>query len=40
MAQRYFEEWIPMEEKYFSQLKISEKCDRIIKITEKKQEKP
>ena len=39
MAQRYFEEWIPMEEKYFSQLKISEKCDRIIKITEKKQEK-
>lgn len=32
MAKRFFNEWIPYENTYFSQLKIKEKCDLIIKI--------
>ena len=32
MAKRFFEEWIPLENKYFSTLKIKEKCDLVIKI--------
>ena len=34
MAKRFFEEWIPLENKYFSTLKIKEKCDLVIKIKE------
>lgn len=34
MAQRFFNEWIPMEETYFSKMKIKEKCDICIKIDE------
>jgi uridine kinase len=31
-ARRFFEEWIPLEEKYFSFLSIKEKCDIVIDI--------
>lgn len=34
MAKRFFEEWIPLENKYFNTLNIKEKCDLIIKIKE------
>lgn len=30
MYERFINEWIPMEEKYFKELKIKEKCDLII----------
>ena len=30
MAKRFFNEWIPMEEKYFSELGIKEKCGMVI----------
>ena len=30
MAKRFFEEWIPLENKYFSTLKIKEKCDKNV----------
>lgn len=33
-AKRFFEEWIPLEEKYFTTFNIKEKCDLVIKITE------
>jgi len=32
MAERFFGEWIPMENTYFSETKIKEKCDLIINI--------
>lgn len=32
MAKRFFETWIPMEEKYFSAMNIKEQCDIIISI--------
>lgn len=32
MAKRYFEQWIPMENKYFSAFNIKEQCDINIKI--------
>lgn len=32
LAQRFFDEWIPLEDRYFSEMKIKEKCDLIIKI--------
>ena len=31
-AQRFFNEWIPMEERYFSAFNVMEKCDMIISI--------
>ena len=31
MADRFFNEWIPLENEYFSKLDIKEKCDLIIK---------
>lgn len=31
-ARRFFEEWIPLEEKYFSFLSIKEKCDIVIEV--------
>ena len=34
MAKRFFSEWIPMEEKYFSALHIKERCSVIISISE------
>jgi uridine kinase len=32
MAQRFFEEWIPLENTYFEQTKAKERCDIIIEI--------
>ena len=32
LAQRFFDEWIPLEDRYFSEMKIKEKCDIEIKI--------
>lgn len=32
MAQRFFNEWIPLEDKYFQSLNIKNKCDLVIKI--------
>lgn len=34
MAQRFFDEWIPMELKYFNAFDIKSKCDVIIDVTE------
>lgn len=34
LAKRFFDEWIPMEEKYFNEIKIKEKCNITIRITE------
>ena len=31
-AQRFFEEWIPMEQKYFETMKVKEKCDLVLHI--------
>lgn len=33
MAQRFFHEWIPLEQKYFTTLHIRERCDMQINIT-------
>ena len=33
-AERFFNEWIPLENKYFSHIAIKEQCDLVIKITE------
>ncbi len=32
MAERFFETWIPLEEKYFSAMNIKEQCDIVISI--------
>ena len=32
VAQRFFNTWIPLEEKYFSELNIKEQCDIVIRI--------
>ncbi len=32
LAERFFGEWIPLENKYFSLMKIKENCDVVIKI--------
>ena len=32
LAQRFFDEWIPLEKRYFNEMRIKEKCDLIIKI--------
>lgn len=29
-AQRFFEEWIPLEDRYFDKMQIKEKCDMVI----------
>lgn len=34
MAKRFFEEWIPLEEKYFAHLKVKERCDLLVAIDE------
>jgi dephospho-CoA kinase len=34
MATRFFEEWIPLEAIYFSQMKVKERCDLSVKISE------
>lgn len=34
MAQRFFAEWIPMEQRYFEAMKVKERCDIIIKTGE------
>lgn len=36
LAKRFFEEWIPLEEIYFTQTKIEECCDLVIPICEDK----
>ena len=36
MAKRFFEEWIPLEEVYFTQTRVEERCDLIIPICENK----
>lgn len=33
MADRFFNEWIPMEHKYFNAFNIKEKCDFVIDVT-------
>ena len=35
MANRFFNEWIPMEKRYFKEMRIPENCDMIIKINKK-----
>ena len=34
MAQRFFEQWIPLEKQYFSEMEICEKCDLKISISQ------
>ena len=34
MAERFFEQWIPLERKYFSGMNIKEQCDMQIIIAE------
>ena len=31
-ALRFFEEWIPMEQRYFESMKVKEKCDLVLHI--------
>ena len=33
MAQRFFDQWIPLEKKYFSEMKIQEQCDMQITLS-------
>lgn len=33
LARRFFEEWIPLEQNYFSSLSVKERCDLVIGIT-------
>lgn len=35
LAKRFFEEWIPMEKRYFEGTKITSRCDLVISITSK-----
>jgi uridine kinase len=35
MAQRFFDEWIPLEEVYFSEMNIKEHCNMVIHFNEK-----
>ncbi len=32
LAERFFNEWIPLEEKYFSHFNVEEKCDMVVLI--------
>lgn len=34
MAQRFFTQWIPLEQTYFSKLQVKERCDLVLSITE------
>ena len=31
-AKRFLEEWIPMEQKYFETMKVTEKCDLVLQV--------
>lgn len=31
-AQRFFDEWIPLEDRYFEKMQIKQKCDIVIKV--------
>ena len=31
-AQRFFEEWIPMEQRYFENMNVIEKCDFVLRV--------
>ena len=31
-AKRFFNEWIPLEDKYFDKTKIKDRCDIVIKV--------
>ncbi len=32
LAKRFFEEWIPMEQRYFKELKVKERCDMVLTL--------
>ena len=32
MARRFFDEWIPLEKVYFSQMMVAERCDMVIEV--------
>lgn len=32
LAERFFKEWIPLEQHYFDQMNVKERCDMVIKI--------
>ena len=34
LAKRFFEEWIPMEQRYFTELRVKERCDMICETEE------
>lgn len=34
MAKRFFEEWIPMEQMYFREMRVKERCDVCISVLE------
>ena len=34
MAERFFEEWIPLEQRYFEVMKVKERCNMVISICE------
>lgn len=34
LAKRFFSEWIPLERIYFTQLRVKERCDMVISLTE------
>ncbi len=34
LAKRFFEEWIPLENRYFSQMQIKSRCSEIIRVVE------
>ena len=31
-AERFFQEWIPLEQHYFAEMKVKERCDMVIDI--------
>ena len=35
MAKRFFEEWIPLENLYFSQMQVKERCNETIDVRER-----
>ena len=34
-AERFFAQWIPMEQKYFEAMRVKERCDMILPVEEK-----
>lgn len=32
LAQRFFDEWIPMESRYFELMNVKERCDLVVKV--------